>query len=224
MKKAVRADVGHQALNAILTQKVSRKAGLGDASISTGSIHCVDLVVSALDSQPGPSNIAAGCGNATNLQPGFGCSKCHFQDKDCSACGAKVQHNNSTASLAAEHAVPAVVTEDRCIPAVDQGIPARDQGIFTEDQISTAEVKGICTEEQGIPAKAQRIPSEVQGLLMSQPAPAAVHRVESAIADDSSVAAGVEAYQGGMSPESAGQGIADWLPFEPHRCPLLAAL
>ncbi len=212
MKKAVRADVGHQACNASQTQTVPRKAGPRDASISTGSIHSVGLAVSAPGSQPDPSNVAAGCGNATNLPPGFGCSKCCLEYL---TCGAKVSHDNSTASLAAVPAVPAVPTEEQSIIAIDQGIPARDQDILTEDQISSAEVKGTCTKDQDIPANAQRTSSEGQGVLMSQPAPAAVDCVLPAIAENSSVAAEVAACQDGVSPSSAGQGIADWLPFEP---------
>ncbi len=171
MRKAVRADVSHLALSAILAQKVSRKAGLGGASISKASIHGVRLTVSAPASQPDPS---------------------------------KELHPNPTASLAA---VPAVPSKDQCILAMDQGIPARDQGISIKDPGSTTEVKGSCIEDQGIPAEAQHIPSKV--VLMSQPAPAAVDCVLAASADDSSVSAGVEAHQGGVSPSSAGQAIAD---------------
>ena len=68
MRKAVPADVGHLALNAILTQEASRKAGLKDASISTGSIYGAGLAVSGPSNQSGPSNVAAGCGNAINTQ------------------------------------------------------------------------------------------------------------------------------------------------------------
>jgi len=202
MRKAVRADVGHLALNAILTQEASRKAGLKDASISTGSIYGAGLAVSGPSNQSGPSNVAAGCGNAINTQ----------LSQECSPREAKEPQNNSTARLPA---VPAVPTKDQCNSAMDQGIPARHQGISIKDPGSTTEVRGSCTEDQGIPAEAQRIPSEAQGVLMSQPAPAAVDFVLPATADDSSVAAGVEAHQAGMSPSSAGQGIADWLFFEP---------
>ncbi|KAL0036902.1 hypothetical protein WJX77_004348 [Trebouxia sp. C0004] len=165
MGKALRACVGHQALDAILTQKASRKAGLGEASISAGSIHCLGLAASSPGSQPGPGDIAAGCGNATKLPPG--------------------------------------------------GIPARDQSISTTDPGSTAEVKGICTEDQSIPGKASASPMEGQGVLLTQPA--AVDRVLSAIGDDSSVAAGVEAHAGGVSASSAGQGIADELSLVSYR-------
>ena len=142
---------------------------------------------------------------------------------------AKPKNHNSTAILAA------VPTKDRCIPAMDQGIPAMDQGISIKDPGSTTEVEGSCTEDQGIPTEAQRIPSEGPGVLMSQLAPAAVDCVLPATADDSSVSAGVEAHQVGMSPSSAGQGIVDWLvfepltdnlrwlPFDPQRSPSLAA-
>ena len=222
MRKAVRANVGHLTLHAILTQKPSRKAGVGDASISTGSIHDVDLAVSAPGSQPGPSSVAAGCGDATNARPSH-----KFSPRE-----AKQPQDNSTARLPA---VPAAPTEDQCIPAMDQGIPARDQGISIKDQGRTTEVRGSCTEDQGIPADAQRIPSDGQGVLMSQPAPAAVDCVLPASADDSSVSAGVEAHQDSMLPSSAGQGIVDWLvfepltdnlcwlPFDPQRSPCLAA-
>jgi len=222
MRKAVRADVGHLALNAILTQEASRKAGLKDASISTGSIYGAGLAVSGPSNQSGPSNVAAGCGNATNVQP----------SQECLPCEAKEPQGNSTAILAA---VPAVPTKDRCIPAMDQGIPAMDQGISIKDPGSTTEVEGSCTEDQGIPTEAQRIPSEGPGVLMSQLAPAAVDCVLPATTDDSSVSAGVEAHQVGMSPSSAGQGIVDWLvfepltdnlrwlPFDPQRSPCLAA-
>ena len=236
----MRANVGHLALNAILTQKPSRKAGVRDASISTGSIYCVDLAVSAPGSQPDPSNVAAGCGIATSLPPGFGCSKSPLQHKESSARGAKVSQDSLTASHAA---VPAVPTKDQCIPAMDQGIPARDQGISIKhpgstikDPGSTAEVKGSCTEDQGIPTEAQRILSEGQVVLMSQPCPAAVDCVVPATADDSSVAAGAGAHPGSVSPSSADQGIADWLifgpltdnllwlgPFQPRRSPCWAA-
>ena len=232
IKKAVRADLSHLALNAILTQRVSRKAGLGDASTSTGSVHGKGLAVSVSGIQLDPSNVAASCGNATNLPPGFGCSKCCLQDKECSACGAKEPHPNITASLAA---VPALPAEDQCTPGMSQGIPAEDQRISTKDPGSTTEVKGICTKDQNVPANAQRNPSEGQGVLISQLAPAAVDCVVPATADDSIVAAGVELHQGGVLPSSAGPGIADWLffepltdnlhwlPFKPQRSPCLAA-
>lgn len=207
----MRADVRHLALNAIPTQRVSRKAGLGDASTSTGSVHGVGLAVSVPGSQPDPSNVAAGCGNARNLPPGFGSSKCCLEDKECSACGAKEPHPDITASLAA---VPALPAEDQCMPGMSQGIP-KDQGISTKDPGSTAEVKGTCTKDQDVPANAQRNPSEGQGVLISQLAPAAVDCVVPATDDDSSVAAGVEPHQDNVLSSSAGQGIADWPSLEP---------